>query len=97
VALVPVSERLDLKALSSAAGGKHAVLADPALAERVTGYVVGGISPFGQRKPHRTVVDRSALGWPTVFVSAGRRGLQIEVAPSDLITATGATTSPIGR
>jgi Cys-tRNA(Pro)/Cys-tRNA(Cys) deacylase len=97
VAVVPVSGSLDLKALASAAGGKRAVMADPATAERVTGYVVGGISPLGQRRSLPTVVDATALDHPTVFVSGGRRGLDVELAASDLIALTKATTAPIGR
>jgi Cys-tRNA(Pro)/Cys-tRNA(Cys) deacylase len=73
------------------------VLADKAAAERATGYVVGGISPLAQRKRLPTTVDRSALEWETVFVSAGRRGLQIELAPADLVQLAGATVAPIAR
>ena len=97
VAVVPVSGSLDLKALATATGGRRAVMADPADAERTTGYVVGGISPLGQRKALPTVVDDSALGFPTVLVSAGRRGLQVELAPADLVRLTRARTAPIGR
>src|SRR5215213_4196110 len=97
VGVVSVSSRLDLKALAAAVGLKRAVMAAPAVAERVSGYVVGGISPLGQRKQHRTVVDSSAMGWPTVYVSGGKRGLEIELTPSELVTATAAITAPIGR
>jgi Cys-tRNA(Pro)/Cys-tRNA(Cys) deacylase len=97
VAVVPVSGRLDLKALARALGGSKAVLADLAAAERATGYVAGGISPFGQKRPHPTVVDQSALDHPTVYVSAGRRGLDLEIAPTDLVAATGATTAEVSR
>lgn len=97
VAIVPVSGTLDLKALASAAGGRKAVMADPADAERATGYVRGGISPLGQRKALPTVVDDSALDFETVMVSAGRRGLQVELAPADLVRLTRARTAPIGR
>ena len=80
VGVVPVSAQLDLKALAAAAGGKKAVLADPAAAERATGYVVGGISPLGQRRRLRVVIDSSALAFQAVFCSGGRRGLEIELA-----------------
>ncbi|HEX6500225.1 MAG TPA: Cys-tRNA(Pro) deacylase [Micromonosporaceae bacterium] len=95
VAVVPVSGSLDLKALATALGGKRAALADPVLAERTTGYVRGGISPLGQRKRLPTVVDESAAGHDTIFVSAGRRGLQVELAPHDLVHLTRATLAPI--
>lgn len=97
VAVVPVSGSLDLKALASAAGGKRAAMADPALAERTTGYVLGGISPLGQRRRLRTVVDVSAGAHATVCVSAGRRGLEVELSPADLTSLTGAVTAPIAR
>ncbi len=97
VAVVPVSGQLDLKALATAAGGKKAAMADPAAAERATGYVLGGISPLGQRKKLPTVIDESALEYDTVFCSAGRRGLEIELAPADLVRLTSAHTAPIGR
>jgi len=97
VAVVPVAGQLDLKALAAAAGGKRAAMADPKLAERTTGYVLGGISPLGQRKKLPTVVDDSALTHETVFCSAGRRGLEVELAPADLVALTGATTAAIGR
>jgi Cys-tRNA(Pro)/Cys-tRNA(Cys) deacylase len=97
VAVVPVSGQLDLKALARVAGGSRAVMAAPAAAERATGYVVGGISPVGQRRPHPTLVDESALAHATVFVSAGRRGLELEVAPADLVQVTGATVARISR
>ena len=97
VAIVPVAGQLDLKALARAVGGSKAVMADAAVAQRVTGYVVGGISPIGQRRAHPTVLDERALDWPTVFVSAGKRGLDLEVAPADLARVTDAITAPIGR
>jgi Cys-tRNA(Pro)/Cys-tRNA(Cys) deacylase len=97
VAIVPVAGTLDLKALAAAAGGRKAVMADPVDAERTTGYVRGGISPLGQRKQLPTVVDESALEFATVMVSAGKRGLQVELSPADLIRLTRAKTAPIGR
>ncbi len=97
VAVVPVAGQLDLKALARAVGASRAAMADPATAERATGYVLGGISPLGQRRAHRTVVDDTALAQPTVFVSAGRRGLEVELAPADLVRLTGALTAPVGR
>ncbi|WP_396454418.1 Cys-tRNA(Pro) deacylase, partial [Actinomadura sp.] len=97
VAIVPVSSTLDLKALAAAAGGKKARMADPKDAERATGYVVGGISPLGQRRRLPAVVDRSVSALATVYVSAGRRGLQIELAPADLVRLTGAAVAAIAR
>ncbi|MQA83504.1 MAG: Cys-tRNA(Pro) deacylase [Streptosporangiales bacterium] len=97
VAIVPAAASLDLKSLAAAAGGKRASMADPADAERATGYVRGGISPLGQRKRLPTVVDESALGFATVFVSAGRRGLQIELAPAHLVQLADAVTAAISR
>ncbi|MFF7115143.1 Cys-tRNA(Pro) deacylase [Streptomyces albogriseolus] len=97
VAVVPVAGQLDLKALASAAGGKRASMAEPALAERTTGYVRGGISPLGQRKKLPTVLDASATRHGTICVSAGRRGLEVELAPTDLARLTSAVLAPIGR
>jgi Cys-tRNA(Pro)/Cys-tRNA(Cys) deacylase len=97
VAIVPVEGQLDLKALARAVGGSRAVMAHASVAERATGYVVGGISPIGQRRAHPTVLDERALDWPTVFVSAGRRGLDLEIAPADLVRITDAITARIGR
>ncbi|MER5373538.1 Cys-tRNA(Pro) deacylase [Streptomyces sp. NPDC002553] len=97
VAVVPVAGSLDLKALASAVGGKRAAMADPALAERTTGYVRGGISPLGQRKRLPTVLDDSAKAHATVCVSAGRRGLEVELSPTALAELTGAVLAPIGR
>ena len=95
VAVVPVAGSLDLKALAAAAGGKRATMAEVGLAERTTGYVAGGISPIGQRKSLPTIVDSSALDHQTVYVSGGRRGLDLELAPSDLVAITNATTARI--
>ncbi|MEU8432490.1 Cys-tRNA(Pro) deacylase [Streptomyces sp. NPDC029216] len=97
VAVVPVSGSLDLKALATAVGGKRAAMADPALAERTTGYVRGGISPLGQRRRLPTVLDVSASGHATICVSAGRRGLEVELAPTSLTTLTAAVLAPIAR
>jgi Cys-tRNA(Pro)/Cys-tRNA(Cys) deacylase len=97
VGIVPVTGKLDLKHLAAAVGGKRATMADPAVAERRTGYVVGGISPIGQKSAHPTVLDETAELWDTVFVSGGRRGFDIELAPADLVRVTGATIADIAR
>lgn len=97
VAVVPVSGQLDLKALASAVGGKRAAMADPAVAERTTGYVVGGISPIGQRRRLRTVVDESASARPAVYVSGGRRGVDLGLDPADLVRVLDAQVARIGR
>jgi Cys-tRNA(Pro)/Cys-tRNA(Cys) deacylase len=97
VAVVPVSGQLDLKALARALGASRAAMAEVAAAERATGYVAGGISPVGQRRPHPTVLDSTALDHPSVFVSAGRRGLDLEIAPADLVRITEAITERVGR
>lgn len=95
VAVVPVSGKLSLKAMGIALGTKRIEMCDPRLAERTTGYVVGGISPFGQRKRLRTVVDEMATLYDTIFVSGGRRGLDLEVAPGDLVRVLDATVADI--
>lgn len=97
VGVVPVTGMLDLKALATAVGAKRATMADPAVAERRTGYVVGGISPIGQKTRHVTVVDETAQLFDTVFVSGGRRGLDLELTPADLLTATAATYAPLAK
>ncbi len=97
VAIIPVAARLNLKAVAAAIGGKKADLAAPADAERATGYVVGGISPLGQRRRLPTVVGAGVLGHETVYVSAGRRGLELELALADLIALTAAPTAPIAQ
>jgi Cys-tRNA(Pro)/Cys-tRNA(Cys) deacylase len=95
VGIVPVHRQLDLKALAAAVGGKKAVMAGVAAAERATGYVAGGISPVGQKRRLPIVIDQSALQFGTVFCSGGRRGLEIEIAPADLIKAAGASVAAI--
>jgi Cys-tRNA(Pro)/Cys-tRNA(Cys) deacylase len=95
VGVVPVHRQLDLKALAAATGGKKAVMAEVAAAERATGYVAGGISPVGQKKRLPVVIDSSALELATMYCSAGRRGLEIELVPADLIRAAGATVAAI--
>lgn len=95
VGVVPVAGSLDLKAIAAALGGKKAAMAEPAAAERATGYRTGGISPLGHRSRLAVVVDSSAAEWETVYVSAGRRGLQVSLAPADLVRLTGATVADI--
>ena len=97
VAVIPVTAELDLKAMACALGVKKVTMAQPAEAERATGYVVGGISPLGQKRRLSTIVDESAAAWPTVFVSGGQRGLELELAPADLVTLTGASLAPVAR
>jgi Cys-tRNA(Pro)/Cys-tRNA(Cys) deacylase len=96
-AVVPVAGELDLKALAAALGGKRAVMAEPAVAERSSGYVVGGISPLGQRTALPTAVDETVELFDTVLVSAGRRGLSVELAPADLVRLTGAVVADLAR
>lgn len=96
VGVVPVAGSLDLKALAAAVGGKRAAMAELADAQRASGYVAGGISPLGQRTRLRTVVDASAEALSTICVSAGKRGLQVELAPADLVRLTGGSFAPIG-
>ncbi|GAA2461200.1 Cys-tRNA(Pro) deacylase [Agromyces soli] len=97
VGIVPVAEQLDLKALAQAVGGKRAEMADPALAERKTGYVLGGISPIGQKTTLPTVLDETAILFESILVSGGRRGFDLELAPDDLLRATGGSYAPIAR
>lgn len=97
VAVVPVTARLHLKSLAAAVGRKRAAMADPAAAERRTGYVVGGISPIGQKRAHPTVVDETVELYDTVYVSGGRRGFDLELAPADLIRVTTAAVADIAR
>ncbi len=89
IAVVPVTGEVNLKAVAASRGAKTAAMADPAAAERATGYVVGGISPIGQKKRLPTLIDRSATSWETIFVSAGRRGLELELSAADLVTVAG--------
>lgn len=97
VAIVPVAATLDLKALARACGAKRATMADPARAERSSGYVIGGISPIGQRTPLSTVLDRGAWQFKTILVSGGRRGFDVELSPDAIVAATGAVAATIAR
>lgn len=97
VGIVPVHRQLDLKAVAAALGGRRARMAEVAAAERTTGYVAGGISPVGQKRRLRTVLDASALAHDTVLVSGGRRGFDVELAPTDLVAVTDAVTADVSR
>jgi len=97
LAIVPADAEVDLKAVADALDGRRAAISPPAEAERVTGYVLGGISPLGTRRALPTVVDSSASSWPTIHVSAGRRGLEIELAATDLVRLTGGIAAPVAR
>ena len=96
VAIVPVSGQLSLKELAAAVHGKRAEMCLPETAQRLTGYVVGGISPFGQKRALPVVIDETCVLFDTIFVSGGRRGLDIEIAPDDLVAVLGAVMAPIG-
>ncbi len=95
VAVLPVPSMLSMKAAAAALGGSKATMADPAKVTRSTGYVLGGVSPLGQRTALPTVIDSSALQWPLVLCSAGQRGLEVALAPADLVAATSAITAAI--
>ena len=97
VGIVPVDRQLNLKAIATVLGSKRAGMADPHLAQRATGYVVGGISPIGQRKALPTVLDGSAEPFETILVSGGKRGLDLELSPADLVAVTGAVVAAIAR
>jgi Cys-tRNA(Pro)/Cys-tRNA(Cys) deacylase len=97
IAVVPADAEVDLKAVADALGGRRASMAAPAEAEKATGYVLGGISPLGTRRPLPTVLDVSAAGFPTIHVSAGRRGLEIELAAMDLVALTRGSMAPVAR
>lgn len=97
LAVVPADAEVDLKAAADALGGRRAVIAEPVEAERATGYVLGGISPLGTRRPLPVVLDASAADHPTIHVSAGRRGLEIELAAADLVRLTHGRLAPVAR
>ncbi len=97
IAIVPADSEVDLKAMADALGGRRASIAAAAEAEKATGYVLGGISPLGTRRPLPTVLDSSATRYATIHVSAGRRGLEIELVPSDLVALTNGSTAPVAR
>lgn len=95
VAIIPVDSTLSMKRIARAVGGKKAVMADAEVVQRSTGYVLGGVSPLGQKRSLETVIDASARSYPTIFVSAGRRGLEIELTPADLAKLTNASLTPL--
>ena len=97
VGVIPVSSMLSMKLIAKAAGAKKAAMADKADVERSTGYVLGGVSPLGQKKRLRTIIDSSAQHYPTIYVSAGRRGLEIQLSPDDLLTLTGGVMAEIAQ
>jgi Cys-tRNA(Pro)/Cys-tRNA(Cys) deacylase len=97
LAVVPADAEVDLKAVADALGGRRAAIADPGEAEKATGYVLGGISPLGTRRPLPTAIDTSAASWPTIHVSAGRRGLEIELGAADLVALTRGVLAPVAR
>jgi Cys-tRNA(Pro)/Cys-tRNA(Cys) deacylase len=97
VAIIPVANQLDLKAAAKALKVKKVDMADSTMAEKITGYIVGGISPLGQKKSLPTLMDETATTFDTLFISAGRRGVELELSPQDLATLTRATIAPIGK
>ena len=97
VAIIPVAKQLDLKKLAAHYSARKAIMADPAVAQRVTGYLIGGISPVGQKQKLKTCIDKVADNFSTIFVSGGKRGLQLEIKPDDLINVVSATTEDLSR